>query len=168
MLGNNADSYNVVVWVASEFSRPLNSWWLNRKQQAAIPNFFDSQMDEICKTSMLPNIRDDAINAMLGLTQGNLVGCATYTQLFNDFLRWSRQPLTDDLHCVRFISGPANFQPAQTQAKSHRSQQKRYNLPLVEVQKFLNDLVIDPPHLGRARLGAIYLTTLGGRQLTRK
>jgi hypothetical protein len=38
---------------------------------------------------MLHNIRDDEINALLGLTQGNL-SYADYTQLFNDFLRRSR------------------------------------------------------------------------------
>jgi hypothetical protein len=85
MLGINADSYNVVVWVTSQFCRPLNSWWLNRNHHAAIPNSFDSRAVEIRKTSLLPNIRDDAINAMLGLTQGNL-SYATYTHLFNDFL----------------------------------------------------------------------------------
>jgi hypothetical protein len=46
---------------------------------------------------------------MLGLTQGNL-SYADNTQLFNDFLRRSRQPLTDDLSCVRFINGLANSQ----------------------------------------------------------
>jgi hypothetical protein len=70
--------------------------------------------------SMLPNIRDDAINAVLGRSQGNL-SYATYDQLFNDFLPRSRQPLMDDLQCVRFINALANFQ-FQTQAKSHRSQ----------------------------------------------
>jgi hypothetical protein len=68
--------------------------------------------------SMLPNIRDDAINTMLGLTQGNL-SCAGYTHLFIEFLQRSRQHLTNDLQCVRFINGLANFQ-LQTQAKSHR------------------------------------------------
>jgi hypothetical protein len=53
---------------------------------------------------MLPNIRDDAVDAMLGLTQGNQ-SYADYTQMFNDFLRRSRQPLTNDLKCVKFISG---------------------------------------------------------------
>jgi hypothetical protein len=45
---------------------------------------------------MLPNIRDEAINALLGLTQGNLSD-GDYTQMFNDFLRRSCQPLTYDL-----------------------------------------------------------------------
>jgi hypothetical protein len=71
MLGINADSYNVVVLVMSHFSGPLNIWWLNRKQHAAIPDSFDSLVAEIGKTSMLPNIRDKAITAMLGLTQGS-------------------------------------------------------------------------------------------------
>jgi NAD dependent epimerase/dehydratase family enzyme len=51
---------------------------------------------------MLPGIRDDAIDAMLGLTQGNM-SCADYTHLFKDFLRRSRQHLTNNLQCVRFI-----------------------------------------------------------------
>jgi hypothetical protein len=54
--------------------------------------------------SMLPNIGDGKINAMLGITQGNL-SYATYTKLFNDFLRRHRQPLTGDHQCVRFING---------------------------------------------------------------
>jgi hypothetical protein len=87
----------------------LNNWWLiNRKQQTTIPDSFDTLTEEIRKTSMLPNIRDDAINAVLGLTQGNL-SYADYTQLFNDFLRGSRRHLTYDFECVRFISGLANF-----------------------------------------------------------
>jgi hypothetical protein len=137
-----------VAWVTSHFCRPLNIMWINRKHHAATQDSFDSVVVEIRKPSLLLNIRDSAINNMLGLTQGN-TSYATYTQLSNDFLRRSRQPLTDDLQCLRFISGLANFQ-LQTQAKSHRAQQKGYNLPLVELQKFLNDLVADSPHLGRA------------------
>jgi hypothetical protein len=45
-------------------------------------------VEEICKTSLLPNIRDDATNVVLGLTKGNL-SYADYTQLVNDFLRRS-------------------------------------------------------------------------------
>jgi hypothetical protein len=78
MLGINAESYNVVMWVTSNFSRPLSYWWLNRKQQAAISNSFDSMVVEIRKTSLLPNVRDDAIKALLGLPQGNL-SYATFT-----------------------------------------------------------------------------------------
>jgi hypothetical protein len=72
------------------------------------------------KTSLLPNIRDDAIKALLGITQGNM-SYAAYIQQFNDFLRRSRQNLTDDLQCVRFMNGLANFQ-ILTQSKSCRSQ----------------------------------------------
>jgi hypothetical protein len=68
LLGNNAESYNVVVWVTSQFSGPMNNWWLDRKQHVSIPDSFNSPVAEICKTSLVPNIRDDAINAMLGLT----------------------------------------------------------------------------------------------------
>jgi hypothetical protein len=71
MLEINDDSYNVVVWVASMLFGPLNNWWLNRKQQSTIPDSFNTLVEEIRKTSMLPNIRDDAIDAVLGLTQGN-------------------------------------------------------------------------------------------------
>jgi hypothetical protein len=56
-------------------------WWLNRKQQAAIPDSFDTLVEEIRKTSMLPNILDDPINALLGHTQGNL---RYYKQLYSD------------------------------------------------------------------------------------
>jgi hypothetical protein len=124
MLGINDDSNNLVVWVMSQFSGPLNTWWLNRKQQYAIPYSFNTLVEEIRKTSMLPKIRDDAIKVVLGLAQGNL-SYADYTLLFNDLLRRSRQPLTHDLNSVKFSGGLANFQ-LYTQAKSHRSQQKDY------------------------------------------
>jgi hypothetical protein len=42
MLGINHDSYNAAVWVTSKFLRALNSWWLNRKTQAAILDTIDS------------------------------------------------------------------------------------------------------------------------------
>jgi phage tail sheath gpL-like len=96
MLGITAHSYDAVVWVTAQFSGAQNNWWLNRKQQAAVPDSFDSLVEELRKTSMLPNIQDDAINALLGITQGNM-SYAAYTQMFNDFLRRSRQPLTNDL-----------------------------------------------------------------------
>jgi hypothetical protein len=64
-LGINLDSYNVVVWVTSQFSRAMKSWWLNRKQKAAIAHTLDALVAEIRKTSMLPNIRDDEITALL-------------------------------------------------------------------------------------------------------
>jgi hypothetical protein len=95
-----------------------------------MPNSFDSLVEEFRKTSLLPNIRDDAIKALLGITHGNL-SYAAYTLQFDEFLQKSRQHLTDDLQCVRFINGVANFQ-FQTQAKSHRSQ-RGYTLPLVEL-----------------------------------
>jgi hypothetical protein len=41
-------------------------------------------VEELRKTPLLPNIRDDAINAMLGITHGNM-SYATYTQQVNDF-----------------------------------------------------------------------------------
>jgi hypothetical protein len=77
-------------------------------------------VEQIRKTSLLPNIRDDAINAMLGITQGNL-SYAHCAEMFIVFLWRSRQHLKDDLWCVRFINGLANFLP-HTQVKSHRSQ----------------------------------------------
>jgi cytochrome P450 len=65
MMGMNPDTYNVVVWVTSQFSGALNSWWLNRKTQATISDTFDSLITKIRKTSMLPNIIHDAITDML-------------------------------------------------------------------------------------------------------
>jgi hypothetical protein len=108
MLGINADSYTVVMRVASHLYGLLNNWWLNRKQRASI-SFFRLSRGRISQDSMLPNILDYAINAILGLTQG-ILSYASYTQLFNDILRRSRKPLTDDVQCVRFIKGLANFQ----------------------------------------------------------
>jgi hypothetical protein len=86
---------------------------------------------EIRKTSILPNIRDDAINALIGLKQGSL-SYSNYTQQFNDFQIRFRQPLTDDFHCVRLMNGLANLH-VRTQAKSHSSEHKGYNMPLVEL-----------------------------------
>jgi ADP-ribose pyrophosphatase YjhB (NUDIX family) len=117
LLGITADS---VIWATSQFFGHLNGWWLNRKVQAAIHSTFDQLVAELHKTTFLPNIQDDAINAMLSLTQGSM-SYALYTQQFNDFLRRSRQNLTVDVQCVRFINGLANFE-LKTQAKSHRSQ----------------------------------------------
>jgi hypothetical protein len=90
-------------------------------------------VEELRKTTFLPNIQDDAINALLNLTQGRM-SYVVYVKQFNDFLRRSRQNLTADVQCVRFINGLANF-ALKTQAKSHRSQ-KGYNIPLVELQNF--------------------------------
>jgi hypothetical protein len=143
MLGIDSDSYHVVMLITANFFGHANIWWLNRKQHAANPSSSDSSVDAIRKTSLLPNIRDDAINALLRIAQGNL-SYATYTQMFNDLLRRSCQPLTDDLHCVRCIGRQANFEH-QTQAKSHCSQHKGYNFPLVELQNLLNDLVTNFP-----------------------
>jgi hypothetical protein len=85
---------------------------------------------------------------MLGITQGNM-SHAVYTQQLNDFLRRSRQNLSANLQCVRFINGLANFQ-LHTQAMSHRSQ-RGYSLKFLELQNFLNDVVTDSPHMGGVR-----------------
>jgi hypothetical protein len=137
LLGITADSYDSVIWVTSQFSRALNGWWLNRKNQAVIPSTYDLLVAELRKTTFLPNIQDDAINALLNLTQG-IMSYAVYVKQFNDFLRRSRQILTADVQCVRFINGLANF-ALKTQAKSHRSQ-KGYNVTQVDLQNFLNDV----------------------------
>jgi hypothetical protein len=83
MLGITADSYDSVIWVTSQFSEHLNGWWLNRKTQAAIPSTYDPLVAELRKTTFLPNIQDDAINALLNLTQGNTMSYAVYTKQYN-------------------------------------------------------------------------------------
>jgi hypothetical protein len=165
LLGITVDSYDSVIWVSSQFVGHRNGWWLNRKVQAAIPSTFDMLVAELRKTIFLPNIQDDAINAMLSLTQG-IMSYALYTKHFNDYLRRSRQNLTVDVQCVRFINGLANFE-LKIQAKSHRSQ-KGYNIRLVEQQYFLNDIVTFSPQLGGIRSTAGSSTTPGGGQPTRK
>jgi hypothetical protein len=117
----------------------MNSLWLYRKHHASIPDTFDSLVTEIRKTSLLPNIRDDAINAMIGLTQGS-VSYAIYTHPFNDFLRMSRQPLTDDFQCVRFMTERFS---ASFSCQVPLFSAKGSSMPFVEPQKFLNDLVTD-------------------------
>jgi hypothetical protein len=64
VLGITTNSYDRVIWITSQFSGPLNSSWLNRKQQAPIPATFDVLVEELRKTSMLSNIQDDAINVV--------------------------------------------------------------------------------------------------------
>jgi hypothetical protein len=78
-----------------------------------------------------------------------MMSYAVYTKQYNDFLRWSRQNLTADVQCVRFLNGLANF-TLKNQAKSHRAQ-KGYNVTLVELRNFLNDVVTDSPELGSMR-----------------
>jgi hypothetical protein len=78
------------------------------EQQSSIPDTFDSLVTKIRKTTMLLNIGNDAIHAVLGLPQGS-ISYASYTQLSNDFLRRSRQPLAHDFQCSRFINGVAKF-----------------------------------------------------------
>jgi hypothetical protein len=46
LLGITADSYHSVIWVTSQFSGPLNGWWLNRKNHAAIPSTYDLRVEE--------------------------------------------------------------------------------------------------------------------------
>jgi hypothetical protein len=72
LLGITADSYDSVIWVTSQFSGHLNGWWLNRIVQASIPSTFDMLVAELRKTTFLPNIQGDAINALLNLTQGSM------------------------------------------------------------------------------------------------
>jgi hypothetical protein len=114
---------------------------------------------------MLPNIQDDANNAQLSLAQGSM-SYALYTHQFNDFLRRSRQQLTADVQCVRFINGLASFE-LKTHAKSHRYQ-RGYNVQFVELQNFLNDVVTDLPHLRCVRSTASPSTAHGGGQPTKK
>jgi hypothetical protein len=66
---------------------------------------------------------------------------AVYSKQYNDYLRRSREHLTVDVQCVRFINGLANTS-LQNLAKSHRAQ-KGYQITLVELQNFLNDVVTD-------------------------
>jgi ADP-ribose pyrophosphatase YjhB (NUDIX family) len=165
LLDITADSYDSFIWVTSQFSGHLNGLWLSRKVQAAIPCTFDLIVAELRKTTFSPNILDDAINTLLSITQGN-ISYALYTKQFNDFLRRSRQNLTVDVQCVRFINGLANFE-LKTQAKSHRFQ-KGYNVTLVELQNFLNDVVTYSPEFGGIRSTAGPSITHGGGQPTRK
>jgi hypothetical protein len=106
MLGIYADSYNDVLWVSSQVFEPLNCWLLNLNQHASILDYVDSLVAEIRKTSLLPNIRDYATNAMFGLTEGSL-SYAKYTFRVKPnthlevFLLSSRYGVLR-LHCVNF------------------------------------------------------------------
>jgi hypothetical protein len=80
MLGITADSYDSVIWVTSQFSGHMNGRWLNRKNQAAIPSTDDLLVADLRKTTFLPNIQDDAINALLNLTHSNMMSYAVYTK----------------------------------------------------------------------------------------
>jgi hypothetical protein len=61
------------------FLRCFEQMVANRKTKEAILYTFDSWVTKIRKTSLMPNIRDDAITDMLLLTQGSRT-YATYTQ----------------------------------------------------------------------------------------
>jgi hypothetical protein len=98
LLGITADSYDSVIWVTSQFSRHMNGWWLNRKVQAAIPSTYDQLVAELRKTTILPNIQGDAINALLNFTQSNTMSYVVYVKQFNDFLRRSRQNLIQPMY----------------------------------------------------------------------
>jgi hypothetical protein len=149
MLGITLDSYDSVIWVTSQFSGHLNGWWLNRKTQAAIPFTYNELVTELRNSTFLPNTKDDAINALLSFTQSNTMSYALYTKQYNDYLRRSREHLTADVQCVRFINVLANS-TLKNHAKSHRAQ-KGYPITLVELQNFLNDVVTDSPELGNMR-----------------
>jgi 8-oxo-dGTP pyrophosphatase MutT (NUDIX family) len=149
MLGITGDSYDSIIWVTSQFVGHLNGWWLNRKTQPPIPFTYDELVTELRKSMFLPNIKDDAINALLRFTQSNTMSYAFYTKQYNDYLRRSREHLTSDVQCVRFINGLANT-TLKNQAKSHRAQ-KGYQITLVDLQNFLNDVVTDSPELGKIK-----------------
>jgi hypothetical protein len=129
--------------------------------QASIPFTFDLLVVELRKTTFLPNIHDDAMNALLNLTQGSM-SYALYTQQFNDFLHRSRQKLMADVQSVRVINGLANF---ELRLKlSHIALKEE----LVELQNFLNDVVTNSPQLKGIRSTTGPSTTPGGGQPTRK
>jgi hypothetical protein len=92
MMGTNIDVYNTVMWVTSKFSGPLNIWWLYRKTHGFLQDTFNNLVTKIRKTFLPPNIRDDALNYLIGLPQGS-ISYAEYTQHFNEFFRRSRQPI---------------------------------------------------------------------------
>jgi uncharacterized membrane protein YgcG len=149
MLGITADSYDSVIWFTSQLSGHLNGWWLNRKNQPPIPSTYDELVTELRKSTFLPNIKDDEINALLNFTQSSTMSYTVYTKQYNDYFRRSREHLTAVVQCVRFINGLAN-EMLQNLAKSHRAQ-KGYQITLVELQNFLNDVVTDSPQLGKAK-----------------
>jgi ADP-ribose pyrophosphatase YjhB (NUDIX family) len=120
MLGITYDSYDSVMWDTSQFFGQLNGWWLNRKTQPPIPSTYNELVMELRKSTFLPNIQDDAINALLIFTQSNTMSYALYTKQYNDFLRRSRHNMTADVQCVRFINGLANSS-LKNHAKSHRA-----------------------------------------------
>jgi hypothetical protein len=74
--------------------------------------------------------------------------------------------LIADVECVRFINDLANFD-LKTHVKSHRSQ-KGYDIMLVELRNFLNDVVTASPHLGGVKSKARSSNALGGGQPTMK
>jgi hypothetical protein len=79
-------------------------WRLNHKTQGLLSDTLETSVSEIRKMSLLPDIRDDAIKSLIDVSQG-LISNVEYTAQFSDFLlRRSRQPLTGNSQCVRFIS----------------------------------------------------------------
>jgi uncharacterized membrane protein YgcG len=125
---------------------------LNRKTQPPIPATYTELVTELRNSTFLPNIKDDAINSLLSFAQSSTMSYALYTKQYNDYLRQSREPLSADIQCVRFINGLANSS-LKNQAKSHRAQ-RGYKITLVELQNFLNDVVKDSPELSNTRYAA--------------
>jgi hypothetical protein len=70
---------------------------------------YDTLVTETRKTSLLPNIRDDASSALFGFTQG-FVSYASYTQLFNDFSPEVSTASYGHLTVLSLHYGMANFQ----------------------------------------------------------
>jgi hypothetical protein len=51
---------------------------------------------------------------------------------------------------------------------SHRSHRKAYNIPLVELHNFPNDLLTDSPHMGHAKDAPLAFDNHGGSRSSKK
>jgi hypothetical protein len=109
------------------------------------------------KTALLPNIRDNAINSLMALKEGNK-SFHKCTITLNDFERHFKYSMNDDIMCNRFIHGMANA-TLKTLAMSHRAKSVT-PLTIVEQRNFLNSLVVDSPLWGELSIPKTILLTM--------
>jgi hypothetical protein len=95
------------------------------------------------------------------VVRGSLVTPPTIKQ-FNIFLRRSRPPLTDELHCVCFIIDRTVVLPSSDSCQIPSLQAKGLQHTVGGVKYFLNDLVTDSYHLGRAKGASTSVHDHGG------
>jgi hypothetical protein len=71
MLGPYPDISSAVIWVTSQFGGPTIKWWLNANIRGQVPRTFTKLVESLKKTTLMSDIRDNAINSLMALNQVN-------------------------------------------------------------------------------------------------